>query len=87
MMSGARGCYDCGGCAWCFRVVRVARFQLITVVGDEDILYLPFILSTSPSFLCVLSGADVNHWNVQVPVHGRSIRTRRQRVKATPLTF
>ncbi|KAI0261398.1 hypothetical protein BC834DRAFT_479244 [Gloeopeniophorella convolvens] len=23
-MSGARGCFNCGGCAWCFRVVVVA---------------------------------------------------------------
>lgn len=23
-MAGARGCFNCGGCAWCFRVVVVA---------------------------------------------------------------
>lgn len=22
-MSGARGCFNCGGCAWCFRVVHL----------------------------------------------------------------
>ena len=66
MMSGARGCFNCGGCAWCFRVVRLALPPMTFVVVDKDHVYLanpptlPFILSTSSSFICVLSGADVD---------------------------
>ncbi|KAF8420969.1 hypothetical protein L210DRAFT_3573777 [Boletus edulis BED1] len=63
MMSGARGCFNCGGCAWRFRVVRLAFSPVTLVVGDEDHVYLA-ISPTPPSILstlsCVLSGADVD---------------------------
>ncbi|KAG2032219.1 hypothetical protein BDR03DRAFT_56963 [Suillus americanus] len=30
-MSGARGCFNCGGCAWCFRVVCSPAFEQFLV--------------------------------------------------------
>ena len=46
-MAGARGCFNCGGCAWCFRVVVVVA---ITVVSSAAVVcspFLPPILSAS----------------------------------------
>ena len=61
-MAGARGCFNCGGCAWCFR--RVVPSSIVLVLPSRQNLYrsillYSFTLAYSLLFILVRAwGAD-----------------------------
>ena len=57
-MAGARGCFNCGGCAWCFCVVAVVMSPSRALCADACTYSSPF--SFLPSFSCrrLWCGAD-----------------------------
>ncbi|KAG2052761.1 hypothetical protein BDR06DRAFT_491816 [Suillus hirtellus] len=57
-MSGARGCFNCGGCAWCFRVVCSLAFQHPSSIWRRQ----GPIAIAFPSFLFTLSIFSVLTW-------------------------
>jgi len=40
-MAGARGCFNCGGCAWCFRVVALVVSPSRALCADACTYHLP----------------------------------------------
>jgi hypothetical protein len=52
-MAGARGCFNCGGCAWCFCVVAVVVSPSRALCADAC-TYSPLFF---PPFLVVVYGA------------------------------
>ncbi|KIJ59689.1 hypothetical protein HYDPIDRAFT_100253 [Hydnomerulius pinastri MD-312] len=63
-MSGARGCFNCGGCAWCFRVVRFAFPSISFVIRTKDLptiaMAITHLFYLHLLIFCVLCGADVD---------------------------
>jgi hypothetical protein len=53
-MAGARGCFNCGGCAWCFCVVAVVVSPSRALCADACTYSSPLFFSP---FLVVVYGA------------------------------
>ena len=53
-MAGARGCFNCGGCAWCFCVVAVVVSPSRALCADACTYSSPL---SFPPFLVVVYGA------------------------------
>ena len=66
-MAGARGCFNCGGCAWCFCVVAVVMSPSRALCADAC-TYSPL-----PSFSCCRpwcgADGDRDFFLLQIAIH------------------